>query len=269
MDSRNHDLPRLPETARNGTTLKLLSFNIQVGIASIRPIHYVTRSWRHLLPHEKHFNNLDEIATLIKDFDLVALQEVDAGSLRSSFVNQTKYLAERAGFSYWYHQLNRNIGHIARHSNGLLSHYDPVEVSDHKLPGRVRGRGAIVAKYGHNSNPLVVILMHLALGKKARKQQLEYVGEIVRLHKHVVVMGDFNCQPQSDEMRGLLDTTGLCAPLSDSNTFPSWRPNRKLDHILVSPSLEIKQFEVINMKLSDHLPISMEVVIPEAVKFVA
>jgi endonuclease/exonuclease/phosphatase family metal-dependent hydrolase len=45
-------------------------------------------------------------------------------------------------------------------------------------------------------------------------------------------------------------------------TFPSWRPNRKLDHILVSPSLRLAKAEVLNYAHSDHLPISVELELP-------
>ncbi len=31
--------------------LRLLSFNIQVGISTQRYHHYLTRGWQHLLPH--------------------------------------------------------------------------------------------------------------------------------------------------------------------------------------------------------------------------
>lgn len=244
-------------------TLKLLSYNIQVGIATHRPHHYVTRSWRHLLPHGRHFHNLDLIADVVKDYDIVGLQEVDAGSLRSSFVNQTEYLAEQGKFKYWYHQMNRNIGHIARHSNGLLSQFGPEEIIEHKLPGRVPGRGAILARFGNAGEPLVVVLLHLALSARARMQQLMYIGEVVSDYKHVVVMGDMNCQPHSAEMAALLEKTGLTAPVADLVTYPSWKPNRKLDHILVSDSIEVKEVRVLTEAMySDHLPISMEVSIP-------
>jgi endonuclease/exonuclease/phosphatase family metal-dependent hydrolase len=46
-------------------------------------------------------------------------------------------------------------------------------------------------------------------------------------------------------------------------TFPSWRPNRRLDHILVSPSLRLAKAEVLNYAHSDHLPISVELVLPD------
>ena len=253
-----------------GTRVRLLSYNIQVGIASNRPHHYLTRSWRHVLPHAHHFKNLDEIARVIKEYDIVGLQEVDAGSLRSSFVNQVDYLAERAGFDHWYHQRNRNLGHIACHANGLLSRYATSGVANHKLPGILPGRGAMVARYGDDDNPLVVVLLHLALGRRARIRQLSYVADIVSEYEHVVVMGDLNCLADSDEMQHLLDNTGLTPPELDLPTFPSWRPSRTLDHILVSPSLIIENIQVLSdVDVSDHLPIGMEIVVPKAVKLVA
>lgn len=258
-----------PQPLIQGTSIKLLSYNIQVGIASNRPHHYITRSWKHVFPHAEHFHNLDRIAKLIRNYDVVGLQEVDAGSLRSSFVNQATYLAERAGFDHWYQQRNRNIGHIARHSNGLLSRYPAMSVENHKLPGRVPGRGAMVVRYGTQENTLVLVLMHLALGRRARMQQLEYITEVVGECEHVVIMGDLNCMPESDEMYYFLEKTGLTPPAIE-HTFPSWSPNRMLDHILVSRSLRIENVRVLKeIDYSDHLPISMEVVIPEAVQLVA
>lgn len=65
------EVPTLPEV------LKLLSFNIQVGINTQRYHHYLTRGWQHLLPHARRQQTLAQIAQLISEFDVVALQEVD------------------------------------------------------------------------------------------------------------------------------------------------------------------------------------------------
>lgn len=246
----------------HGTRIRLLSYNIQVGMASTRPHHYLTKSWKHVLPHAQIYDNLTRIAHAISDFDIVALQEVDAGSLRSSFINQTEYLAKKGGFPFWYEQTNRSFGKIARHSNGLLSQFKAAEVNDHKLPG-LRGRGVMVARYGHKDNPLVLLVMHMALGAKARQRQFEYVVEIVNSYKHVVLMGDLNCQPESPEMRYLLNATDLCEPCHGLKTFPSWRPVRTIDHILTSPSLYVHDVHVLQHLLSDHLPIAMEIDLPE------
>ena len=103
------------------TTLKLLSYNIQVGIDTRRYSDYITRSWRHFLPYNKRQETLHAMSRLIKGYDIVALQEADGGSLRSSYVNQVSLLAQYAEFPHWHQQCTRNIGRIAQHSNGLLS----------------------------------------------------------------------------------------------------------------------------------------------------
>ncbi|MDH4274931.1 MAG: endonuclease/exonuclease/phosphatase family protein, partial [Gammaproteobacteria bacterium] len=160
-------------------------------------------------------------------------------------------------------------GNIARHSNGLLSRISPNEVTGHKLPGWVPGRGALITHFGDPAHPLVVVLLHLALGKRARIQQLEYVSEVIKNFEHVVVMGDLNCQPGSHEMEMLLERNNLIEPAAWLNTFPSWKPTRKLDHILVSPSLEVRDMSVLHVDYSDHLPIALELVLPKKVQLAA
>ena len=78
--------------------LAAVSYNIQSGLTTRKYSQYFTRSWKHLVPVPSRMSNLDGIARVLTDYDLVGLQEVDAGSLRSGFVNQVKYLADYAGF---------------------------------------------------------------------------------------------------------------------------------------------------------------------------
>ncbi|MEK7696756.1 MAG: EEP domain-containing protein, partial [Pseudomonadota bacterium] len=66
--------------------LRLLSYNIQIGIATSRYRQYLTHSWKHVLPSTQRLGNLDRIARLIRSSDVVGLQEVDAGSLRSGYI---------------------------------------------------------------------------------------------------------------------------------------------------------------------------------------
>lgn len=246
--------------------LRLLSYNIQVGMASSRYRHYLTHSWKHILPHSKSLGNLENIAHMVSEFDLVALQEVDAGSIRSHYVNQIEYLAQRGHFPFWYYQTNRNLGRIAQNSNGFLTRFRPTKVEEHKLPGVIRGRGAIIAHYGSSEQPMVVVVAHLALGKRTRQLQIDYLSELVQDYEHVVLMGDLNCQMNSSEMDSLLKKTQFCTPEVQPKTFPSWRPTRSLDHILVTPSLHAGQLEVIDFNMSDHLPVAVAVNIPETVK---
>ena len=113
--------------------LRLLSYNIQAGTTTGKYREYVTHSWRQLLPNHQRVANLDSIADLAKPYDVVALQEVDCGSLRSGFLNQAKYLASHAEFPYWHYRGNRKVGVIAHAGIGLLSRIEPDEVEEHSL----------------------------------------------------------------------------------------------------------------------------------------
>ena len=245
--------------------LRLLSFNIQTGIATSRYRHYVTRSLRHVLPHPERLDNLDRIAGLLGHYDIVGLQEVDGGSLRSGFINQTEYLAMQAGFPHWHTQTNRNLGKFAQHSIGVVSRLRPSLVKELRLPGMIPGRGAMMLRYGRGEQSLHVLIMHLALSRRARLRQFAYVAEQVCDCRHVILMGDFNCGSDSVEMNWLLDRTRLRNPEHGLLTFPSWRPERNIDHILVSPSLTVSRTRVLPHPISDHLPIEMEVVLPPEV----
>lgn len=244
-------------------SLRILSYNVQVGIKTSRPHQYLTGSWKHLIPHTQRLDNLDRTALILEQFDIVGLQEVDAGSLRSNYINLTEYLANRAEFPYWYHQVNRNLGHFAQHSNGLLSRYSPYEIEDMKLSGLIPGRQAIIAKYGNAQETLAVFILHLALSKRARLRQLAQVSEQVNDYQHAIVMGDLNCPAESAEMKLLFSRTRLHEPLEEIHTFPSWRPRHHIDHILVTSDLKVQDVKAMQHAYSDHLPIMMEVVLPK------
>lgn len=252
-----------------GGRLKLLSYNIQIGISTRKYRQYLTASWKHIVPHPQRFANLDRMASMLRDYDLVGIQEADAGSVRSGFVNLTQYLAANAGFPYWDDQTNRRIGRLAHHSMGVLSRYRPTGITEHRLPGRIPGRGAMAVRFGDGEESLVVLIVHLALSKRARISQVEYLSDLVNQYRHVVMMGDLNCRSESKEMDTLLNRTLMTEPLHGLNTFPSWRPERNIDHILVTPTVQVENASVLDYPISDHLPVSMDVILPEQIMLVS
>src|ERR1700754_3865443 len=139
-------------------TLRLLSCNILAGASVQRYSDYVTRSVNAVLPGRAKLANLDSLAELLHEFDVVGLQEADAGSLRSGFLNQTRYLAETSGMPFWSHQPNRAMARLAHSANGLISRLEPTEVIDHPLPSRIPGRGALLARFGTGREALVVVV---------------------------------------------------------------------------------------------------------------
>jgi len=239
--------------------LRLLSFNIQVGIRTRRYRQYITHGWKHVLPHGARAANLRRIADLIAAYDVVALQEVDAGSLRSGFVNQVEYLAYRGQFPYWYAQLNRDLGPIAQHGNGLLSRLEPQSLEDHKLPGMFPGRGAIVTRLRFAETSVLVVLLHLSLGERSRQLQLSYVRDLIEGERNVVVMGDMNSHLTPLLFGSPLADTPLVPARDIEPTYPSWRPAVALDHILVTPTLSVQSYRVLDCDLSDHRPVAVTI----------
>ncbi len=248
--------------------IRVLSYNIQAGIETQSYRDYVTHSWKHLLPHRSRERNLNRISGLLHSYDLVGLQEVDSGSLRTGYVDQTQYLARRAGFPHWYKQVNRNLGKLAQHSNGLLSQLQPSLVTEHKLPG-LPGRGAILGYFGEPNNGLAVCILHLALGRRVRMRQVSYISELMADCPYAIIMGDLNCGADSPEVALLMDRLNLWEPTAQEGTFPSWRPMKKIDHILVSRSLGIEKARVLNYLCSDHLPVSLDVLLPKELDIAA
>ena len=255
-----------PNEQSNAHTLRLLTFNIQAGTSTARYRHYVTHSWRQVLPHSQRVENLDAISDFVSGFDMVALQEADSGSLRSGFINQSKYLATHAGMPFWCHQSNRKVGTVAYAGNGFLSRFEPDSVEEHRLPGVIPGRGTLLVRFGHGHGGLDVAVVHLALGKRARTQQLRFLARELDSARHLVVMGEFNTAADSPPVADFCRTMALRAPTAGLATYPAWQPQRAIDHILVSESLKASAAVVHDVPFSDHLPVALEIELPRGLE---
>lgn len=238
--------------------LRLLSCNMQAGSSTRAYREYVTRSWSHVLPNGKRLN-LDGLAQLAAPFDVVGLQESDPGSLRSGFTNQADYLAERARFPFWSHQGNRRIARIAGSGNALLSRLEPSELFDYALPGRIAGRGVLLARFGQGDDSWLLAVTHLSLGARSRQLQLDFLAELLGDAGRVVLMGDFNCSPEAPEMQVLYRRTRLQPPPRPVSTFPSWAPQRSLDHLLCA-GFQVREYRALPAAGSDHLAVAAEIV---------
>lgn len=251
-----------PPAAPAERHLRLLSCNILAGASVQRYSEYVTRSLTAVLPGRSKMDNLDRLAEVLPQFDLVGLQEADAGSLRSGFLNQTRYLAETSGMPFWSHQPNRPMARLAHSANGLISRMEPRSVLDYPLPSRIPGRGALLAQFGEGDNTLAVMVAHLSLSAPARVKQLGFIAELLQDFPHAVLMGDLNTEPHSAEMRYLFSRCGLQPPVQPTPTFPSWKPRKALDHILISAAITLDKTWALPQAFSDHLSLAAEIRLP-------
>lgn len=256
--NRAASLPAAPAERR----LRLLSCNILAGASVQRYSEYVTRSLTAVLPGRSKMDNLDRLAEVLPQFDVIGLQEADAGSLRSGFLNQTRYLAETSGMPFWSHQPNRPMARLAHSANGLISRMEPSSVLDYPLPSRIPGRGALLARFGEGESALAVMVAHLSLSAPARAKQLGFIAELLQDFSHAILMGDLNTEPHSAEMHYLYSKCGLQPPAQSTPTFPSWKPRRALDHILTTAAIHLDKTWTLPQAFSDHLPIAAEIRLP-------
>lgn len=244
-----------PETRQ--TPLKLLTYNIQVGLHTRDYRHMLTGMWRHALPSRERLRNLDRIAELMAEYDFVAVQEADAGSLRSRQINQIEYLAECAGFNHCGYTVTRNLRPVARHCLGWLSRSAPLSSEAHSLPAQIPGRAAMKLRFDGDMDELTVLVAHLSLGPSDRRRQLDYLSGMARDESRVVVLGDLNSGAEFLRQHPGLGAHPLQLPEHTPPTFPSWRPKQSIDHVLATPDVRIAEVNALPLAISDHRPLSV------------
>src|SRR5690606_35235435 len=92
--------------------------------------------------------------------------------------------------------------------------------------------------------------------------QLSFIAELLADTPQVVLMGHFNCTVDRPEMASLFRQTRLQPPACLVHTFPSWKPQKAIDHILVSNRLGYRDMQAFPDAFSDHLALSVELDVP-------
>ena len=215
--------------------------------------------------------------------DLVALQEVDLGRRRSRAEDQAALIARRLGMhAVFCPTITRGEEH---YGHALLSRW-PIEVVKRALlPHDPKGwwkepRAALWARVIVGDTTVHVVTTHLGLGRYERLLQMrmllsdEWLGGVPD-DEPILLCGDFNLTPGSvpyglaaARFRDVQAARTGHRPLS---TFSSLQPFIRLDHIFISPRLEVKNVFVPRTELtrvaSDHLPLVAELsFVPAAVE---
>jgi endonuclease/exonuclease/phosphatase family metal-dependent hydrolase len=237
--------------------MNVLSYNIQAGIGAQKFSDYILKGHRQFIDVKAKRHNLSRIAEFIAQFDIVCLQEVDLGGRRAGFTSQVDILRKESGLEFSATQINRQVGKTSIHGNIILSRKPIEAVEDHKLPGRIPGRGKLMARV----DGLCIVNTHLSLNAAAQTAQLRYIEDVVKAETSpLLVLGDFNCAPQAHHLEKFAEGTGLkLLTNTDHKTYPAWKPKHAYDHILGSKRFKRAKPKVHDVTLSDHRPISVSI----------
>lgn len=207
--------------------------------------------------------NLQRITTFLRELepDLVGLIEVDHGSYRSGWKNQAELLAESLGhyhshsIKYGKNSFWRHVPVVKKQGNAFLARDRIRNETFHFFQTGMK-RLVIELELDH----VVVYLVHLALGSRARHHQLSALYELLKkAQKPCIVAGDFNAIWGEREIDLFLAASGLQnANIESLPTYPSKNPHRHLDFILHSQGVSVRDFKVPQVPFSDHLPLVVD-----------
>jgi endonuclease/exonuclease/phosphatase family metal-dependent hydrolase len=110
-----------------------------------------------------------------------------------------------------------------------------------------------------------VFLVHLSIKYRHRQYQLRALHDLImQATKPVVVAGDFNTFWGTHEIYLFMRATGLrSANVAGLPSYPARRPRSELDFILVGKGIEVSNFSIPDIRLSDHRPVICDFVVTQ------
>ena len=227
-----------------GRPLRVLSYNIKGHAALVRADH------------------LAAIARVIREQrpDVVALQEVHRGTWQARFRDQAAELGRLTGMSAAFGSSFAVLG--GEFGNAILTRGTLREVEVVPLPSFGEPRSLLRARVEVDGQELVVMVTHLAawgsLNRATRVRQAECLAARAQADGlPVVLSGDLNAPPESDEIEALLDQSRLrMSGRPDEPTHPLL--GQRIDYIFFGPEWRVGRASVLHVGPSDHWPITAE-----------
>ena len=213
--------------------------------------------------------DLGRTAAVIASYrpDLVALQEVDIGRVRSGAIDQAKALGARLGMEvHFAPAIERGA---ERYGIATLTRLPTLHARKIFLPGhtqlRSEPRCALATHHLWNGGELELINTHLSTLFRERPDQVAAIAAACA-GEALVIAGDFNCTPLSPAYRLL--RRGLHSATWFARTWPSFAPFAPIDHILFRGRLALVGGGAWTggpaTRASDHLPVVAELAHVEA-----
>lgn len=197
---------------------------------------------------------------------LVAIQEVDVKTKRSSGVDQAAELARLTGMHYAFGKFMDFDG--GEYGQMVLSKFPIKRTRNLELPKGPEPRTALAIDVEvklpglSKALPILFVGNHFYATEAERSAQAKHLtallkGEIAA-DKPIILAGDFNSTPGSKPMDILTKNWTDPTIKFDQRTWPSGRPKVEIDYILYRPAASFKfvKSKVIAEKIaSDHRPV--------------
>lgn len=200
--------------------------------------------------------------------DICGLNEVRNQERVEGLCHQARVLAERLGC---YYAFSRAIDHRGgEYGNALLSrfvvrslvHHPLVIPESERLIGvRYEDRVILEAHLDVSGREVVALVTHFGLHADEIALAAKTLVSIAeRCTLPVIAMGDFNVTPDHEAIAVLKRCFVDTADISEDAlyTFPSHKPDRKIDYLMVKGDIRVRSVRVADVLASDHKPLVAE-----------
>ena len=237
--------------------MRLLLYNIRYAVGGGASMHVPIPGAGYVLGNQAV---LPEITQFIKsvDPDVVGLIEVDTGSIRSRNVNQAESIAANLGMNTSYEtkygdkSFNQILPIVRKQGNAFMA---APRVHGERFHYFDTGIKRLIIEL--EMDDFAIFLVHLSLKYRHRHLQLRRLYDLIEeTEKPVIVAGDFNTFWGENEIYLFMKAAGLTSANVDNRpTYPSRAPRKELDFILYQEGIRVANFEVPDVRYSDHLPL--------------
>ncbi|MBW6458179.1 MAG: endonuclease/exonuclease/phosphatase family protein [FCB group bacterium] len=192
--------------------------------------------------------------------DLVGLQEVDHLTARSEKFDAIAFFEAYTGMHVIYMKTFDYQG--GAFGNMILSRFPVIAEEEIRLPSRENYEPRLLMKVSvltDRGDTLSFYNTHLDHHgtDSDRPAQMQKIADVIRKDSWpVILLGDLNCEPGSDEFKIIDRVLTRCE--SDEMTYPADEPDRIIDHVLYSTGrgLGCRSIKVVPEKVaSDHRPV--------------
>ncbi len=207
------------------------------------------------------------MAKTILDYgaDIIGLNEMRGEGEREDYTDQVPMLSKLTSIPNFYFAKAIDVGGKNPYGNGLLTKFKITEVKTIPIPDPTEKTGSenyetrCILK-ATLENGLTVLVTHFGLNPDEQENAVKTVMENLP-QERCILMGDFNVTPDNPVLTPIRERMTDTAHLFKENllSYPSDKPDVKIDYIFVSPDIEVITADIPPIIASDHRPHTSEI----------
>lgn len=229
--------------------MRIMTFNIQ-----------------HALDYRRGVIDTERFARAIADWgaDVCGLNEVRGAGALEGYTDQTNAIADVLGYDRRFGEAIR-VGGCGPYGNALVSRYPILEAETvlvpdpvHREGGHYETRCVLKTVLDTDEGKICVFVCHMGLEPEERESAVATLCRLIdETEMPLILMGDFNAQPDATELaplRARLQDTDDFSDAPGAPTYASYDPHMKIDYIFYR-GLRCTGARTMSEVVSDHFPI--------------